>query len=102
MEGKLCAVQGGEVIHGGLRPADQLEGAVLAEQHLSGAEFAVAVAAHGVTVGAGVMDDNDIAPLNGGQATLRKMYFYVRLFEFYTILSGLSTNNPRPERFLEK
>ena len=41
VEGKLRTVQGGKIIHGGLGPADQLEGAVLMEQHLRGAELAV-------------------------------------------------------------
>ena len=38
------------------------------QQHLGGAELAVVVVAHGEAVGAGVVDADDVADLDGGQA----------------------------------
>ena len=49
-------IEGGEIISGSLSTADQLEGAVLLQQDLSGAELAVVVVAHGEAVGTGVVD----------------------------------------------
>ena len=70
MELELGDVQGCEIVHGGLGPADELEGAVLLQQHLGGAELTVVVVAHGVAVGAGIVDDQNIPHVDLGQAAL--------------------------------
>src|SRR5699024_1613293 len=61
------AVQRGKVIGRGLGAADQLVGAVLFQQHLGAAQLAVVVIAHREPVGAGVVDDQNVALVDFGQ-----------------------------------
>ena len=57
---------GSEVVLGGFGPADEADGAVLLKEELSGAQPAVVLVAHSVAVGAGVVDDQQVADLNLG------------------------------------
>ena len=70
MEMELRAVQGSEIVHGCLRPADKLEGSVFFQEHFSAAQFAVVVIAHGVAVGTGIVEHQDVADIDAGKAAL--------------------------------
>ena len=63
----LLPHHGGEVVLRGLRPADQLHRAVLPQQQFRASQLPVVVVAHGVAVGAGVVDHQQIADIDLGQ-----------------------------------
>ena len=63
-----CTVQGGEIVRRCFRTADQCKLTVFMQQHLSGTKLSVVVVTHGVTVGTGVMDGDNIADVNLRQA----------------------------------
>ena len=67
---ELGHIKGGEIVRGSFGTADQLEAAIFPQQHFGAAKLAVVVVAHGMAVGAGVMDHQDITDIDGGQAPL--------------------------------
>ena len=57
-------IKGGKIVCRGLGAADQLVGAILAQQHFGAAQLAVVVISHGMSVSTSIMDEEVIALVN--------------------------------------
>ena len=82
-------VEGGEVVIEGFTAADFENVAVFLEEQFAGAEFAVVVEAHGASVGAGVVDNQDITAFNGGQAAVDGEFVVVFAEAAHDVVGGL-------------
>jgi hypothetical protein len=60
-------LQGCKVIVYRFGPADQFHAPIAAQKQLLGPQLAVVVEAHGMAMGAGILDDQQIAILDGRQ-----------------------------------
>ena len=63
-------IQGGEVIVHRFFPSYQIDGSVCPEQEFFGAQPAVVIESHGVTMGPGVVNHQDVAIVDNGKGSL--------------------------------
>ena len=81
------AIQGSKIIGRLFCPADQLERTILFQQNFCGAKLTVVIIAHGMAVGAGVVEHQDITDVDLGQAPL-----YSELVVIFTQTAGNVVN----------
>lgn len=79
-------VEGAEVVLDGFGAADELDIAAGGEEEFGGAEFAIVVEAHSVSVRSRIVDDDDISTINLGQGTVDGEFVEVFAERAYDII----------------